>query len=58
MMTLIQDYGADLLRAIGLHTIYAVSYTHLAMRRFTSADSASSAFSWRRREWMLSLIHI
>ena len=24
MMTLIQDYGADLLRAIGLHTIYVL----------------------------------
>ena len=24
MMTLIQDYGADLLRAIGLHTVYVL----------------------------------
>ena len=29
MMTLIQDYGADLLRAIGLHTIYVLSLIHI-----------------------------
>ena len=32
MMTLIQDYGADLLRAIGLHTIYVLISVFLRSR--------------------------
>ena len=31
MMTLLQTYGADLIKAICEHTIYAVSYTHLTL---------------------------
>ena len=31
MTALINDYGAALVKAIGIHTVYAVSYTHLPM---------------------------